>query len=118
MGKRKKSSRGPTKKVKQTLDTTFSCLFCNHENSVACTMDKKSGIGSLYCKVCGQSFQAPINALSAPIDVYSEWIDACEAVQGKEPADIKAEDDGYGRDIEEDDEEEKALSDLDEDEFA
>ncbi len=61
-------------------------------------MDKKLGIGSLYCKICGQTFQAPINGklqmyinfpiylltystvLSAPIDVYSEWIDACEAV--------------------------------------
>ncbi|ODQ68465.1 Elf1-domain-containing protein, partial [Nadsonia fulvescens var. elongata DSM 6958] len=79
-GKRKKSSRGPAKKLKQTLATTFSCLFCNHENSVICSMDKKLGVGNLYCKICGQTFQASINALSAPIDVYSDWVDACEAV--------------------------------------
>jgi len=43
-------------------------------------LDKKAGIGDLFCKICGQKFQAPINYLSAPVDVYSEWIDACEAV--------------------------------------
>jgi len=32
------------------------------------------------CKVCGQTFQTDINALSAPVDVYSDWIDACDAV--------------------------------------
>ncbi|ODV91979.1 hypothetical protein CANCADRAFT_80670 [Tortispora caseinolytica NRRL Y-17796] len=80
MGKRKKSSRTPQKRVRVALDTVFSCPFCNHEKSVTCTMDKKLGVGTLSCKVCGQDFQAPINSLSAPIDVYSEWIDACEAV--------------------------------------
>lgn len=80
MGKRKKSSRGPVKRLKQVLPTTFTCLFCNHDESVACTLDKKSGLGELVCKVCGQQFQAPINALSAPVDLYSEWVDACEAV--------------------------------------
>lgn len=24
-------------------------------------MDKKAGVGNLSCKVCGQTFQAPIN---------------------------------------------------------
>lgn len=43
-------------------------------------MDKKSGIGELSCKVCGQKFQSSINYLSAPVDVYSDWIDACESV--------------------------------------
>ena len=27
-------------------------------------------------------FQATINFLSEPVDVYNEWIDACEAVNG------------------------------------
>ncbi|PRT53315.1 Transcription elongation factor 1 [Wickerhamiella sorbophila] len=83
MGKRKKSSRGPQKKLKQVLPTTFTCLFCNHEDSVVCVMDKRLGIGTLNCKVCGQNFQASINALSAPIDVYTDWFDACEAVAAK-----------------------------------
>lgn len=80
MGKRKKSSRGPVKKVVQKLNTTFNCLFCNHENSITATLDKKNSIGSLSCKVCGQSFQTRINALSQPVDVYSDWFDAVEEV--------------------------------------
>lgn len=83
MGKRKTSSRGPAKKLKQVLPTTFTCLFCNHDNSVVCMMDKKLGVGNLSCKVCGQSFQSPINGLSAPVDVYSDWVDACESVASK-----------------------------------
>lgn len=46
-------------------------------------MDKRLGVGNLNCKVCGQNFQASINPLSAPIDVYSDWFDACEAVAGR-----------------------------------
>lgn len=80
MGKRKKSSRGPTKRIKQVLPTTFTCLFCNHDDSVVCSIDKKLGVGNLNCKVCGQHFQTTVNALSAPVDVYSDWVDACEAV--------------------------------------
>ncbi|CAG98764.1 Elf1p [Kluyveromyces lactis] len=84
MGKRKKSSRGPAKKIVQRLDTAFNCLFCNHERSVSVTMDKKNNIGSLHCKICGQSFQTRINGLSQPVDVYSDWFDAVEEVnEGK-----------------------------------
>ena len=65
-------------------------------------MDKKNGVGNLSCKVCGQSFQTGINCtviphpyfrplpwlkscsdLSAAVDVYAEWIDACDAVADK-----------------------------------
>ncbi|KAI4128573.1 MAG: hypothetical protein LQ338_002667 [Usnochroma carphineum] len=49
-------------------------------------MDKKAGIGELICKVCGQQFQTGINYLSAGVDVYSDWIDACDSV-AKEAAD-------------------------------
>ncbi|KAF2261056.1 Elf1-domain-containing protein [Lojkania enalia] len=81
MGKRKKSSRKPQgPKKKEKLPTTFQCLFCNHENSVSVTIDKKTGVGNLQCKVCGQTFQTNINYLSAPVDVYADWIDACDAV--------------------------------------
>lgn len=37
MGKRKSSSK-PEVKAKVKLDTTFDCLFCNHEKSVAVKM--------------------------------------------------------------------------------
>ncbi|KAL4890385.1 hypothetical protein BDV59DRAFT_93013 [Aspergillus ambiguus] len=81
MGKRKKSSRTPQQpKKREPLPTTFACLFCNHENSVVVKLDKKLGLGNLSCKVCGQRFQTGINYLSAAVDVYSDWVDACDAV--------------------------------------
>ncbi len=39
-------------------------------------MDVK--VANLSCKACGVAFQARIHALSEPIDVYHEWVDACE----------------------------------------
>ncbi|KAF3391391.1 hypothetical protein F1880_007596 [Penicillium rolfsii] len=81
MGKRKKSSRTPQgPRKREPLATTFACLFCNHENSVIVKLDKKLGLGDLSCKVCGQKFQTGINYLSAAVDVYSDWVDACDAV--------------------------------------
>jgi len=47
---------------------------------------KREGIGALHCKICGQHFESNINYLSAPIDVYSDWIDACEQVAREEGA--------------------------------
>ena len=63
-------------------------------------LDKKSGVGQLSCKVCNQQFQCAVNCtlrpclavgmkdsanvvwadLSAAVDVYSDWVDACDAV--------------------------------------
>jgi transcription elongation factor Elf1 len=42
-------------------------------------MDRSKGIGSLSCRLCGASYQMPIHHLSEPIDVFSEWLDDCEA---------------------------------------
>ncbi|QMW37419.1 hypothetical protein G4B11_000655 [Aspergillus flavus] len=68
MGKRKKSSRQPQgPKKREPLPTTFACLFCNHENSIVVKLDKKLGLGNL-------------SYLSAAVDVYSDWVDACDAV--------------------------------------
>lgn len=92
MGKRKTASK-PVKKIKQTLDVTFTCLFCNHEKSVICTLDKRNSLGELHCKICGQSFQTAIHSLSQPIDIYSDWIDACE--------DLAEQADGSGAEAEE-----------------
>lgn len=44
-------------------------------------MDSKAGIGSLSCRLCGASYQMPIHHLHEPIDVFSEWLDDCEAAQ-------------------------------------
>ncbi|CAI7671823.1 unnamed protein product [Penicillium pancosmium] len=72
--------KGRERDQREPLATTFACLFCNHENSVVVKLDKKLGLGDLSCKVCGQKFQTGINYLSAGVDVYSDWVDACDAV--------------------------------------
>ncbi|KAL2151987.1 hypothetical protein VTH82DRAFT_5171 [Thermothelomyces myriococcoides] len=80
MGKRKSSRKPQAPKKREPLPTTFTCLFCNHEKSIQVKLDKKAGCGWLDCKVCGQKFQCAINYLASPIDVYSEWVDAADAV--------------------------------------
>ncbi|KAJ0402201.1 hypothetical protein P43SY_008065 [Pythium insidiosum] len=42
--------------------------------------DRERNIGHLSCRVCTESFQTPIHYLSAPIDVYTDWIDECDAL--------------------------------------
>ncbi|KAI9173047.1 hypothetical protein H9P43_007178 [Blastocladiella emersonii ATCC 22665] len=116
MGKRK-SSRKPVAKVKTRLPTVFNCPYCNHEKSIEVKLDKPNRIGTVKCRVCHETWQTNINALSAPVDVYSDWIDACEAAQtqheeeatyrGSDSAgraggaghadEYDDEDDGYGR---------------------
>jgi transcription elongation factor Elf1 len=54
-------------------------------------LDKKAHVGNLHCKVCGQRFQTGINYLSHAVDVYSDWVDACENV-AQEAAATDAED--------------------------
>lgn len=76
---------------REPLATTFTCLFCNHEKAIQVKLDKKAGVGNLHCKVCGQRFQTGINYLSAAVDVYSDWVDACENV-AQEAAEQEAED--------------------------
>ncbi|CAM1508532.1 Fc.00g053800.m01.CDS01 [Cosmosporella sp. VM-42] len=86
MGKRKSSSKPMGPKKRAPLPTTFTCLFCNHENSVTVKLDKKAGVGQLDCRVCGQKFQCAVNYLSAAVDVYGEWVDAAEAVAKEDNA--------------------------------
>ncbi|KAM7194765.1 hypothetical protein V8F20_007785 [Naviculisporaceae sp. PSN 640] len=87
MGKRKKSSRKPQgPKKNEPLPSIFTCLFCNHEKSVSVKLDKKAGVGTLQCKICAQKFQCGINYLSAAVDVYSEWVDAADAVAQEDQA--------------------------------
>ncbi|KAK4987464.1 hypothetical protein LTR50_004596 [Elasticomyces elasticus] len=106
MGKRKKSSKPQGPKKREPLAQQFQCLFCNHEKAVSVKIEKKQGVGHLSCKVCGQTFQTGTNCmslqlretcdahqltvhtadLSHAVDVYSDWIDACDAV-AKEAAD-------------------------------
>ncbi|KAL1886954.1 hypothetical protein Cpir12675_006821 [Ceratocystis pirilliformis] len=80
MGKRKSSSKPQGPKKSDPLPTTFLCLFCNHEDAVTVKINRRGGVGNLNCNICGQTFQCAINYLSAPVDVYSDWVDAADAV--------------------------------------
>ena len=79
MGKRKAAKKAPVKKAKPKLETTFTCLFCNVEGSVSAVLDRRSGIGKITCAACNETWASSIHGLTEPIDLYSEWIDACEA---------------------------------------
>lgn len=78
MGRRAKKAPVQTKK-RPTLAKRFKCPFCANENVVECKMDFRQAIGSLNCRLCGASYQMPIHHLHEPVDVFSEWLDDCEA---------------------------------------
>lgn len=40
--------------------------------------DKGRNTAKITCRVCLEDYQATINFLSEPVDVYNDWIDACE----------------------------------------
>ncbi|KAI4483353.1 hypothetical protein M0802_013482 [Mischocyttarus mexicanus] len=42
-------------------------------------MDKSRSTARITCRVCLEDFQTTINLLSEPLDVYNDWIDACES---------------------------------------
>ncbi|KAJ1921185.1 hypothetical protein H4219_000783 [Mycoemilia scoparia] len=77
MGKRKSAKKVVTRK-KQKLDEQFDCLFCNHEQSIKVTIKKNIKVATLACSKCDTQYETKTNPLTEPIDVYSEWIDACE----------------------------------------
>ena len=79
MGRRKSKRKPPPKKMTGTLETEFTCPFCNHDKSCEVKMDRGRKTGIISCTVCLEEFQTLITHLSEPVDVYSEWIDACEA---------------------------------------
>lgn len=80
MGRRKKQAKPPPKrKAIEKLPTMFNCPFCNHERSCEVKLDHDRKTGLISCTVCLEDFQTSINYLSEAIDVYSEWIDACES---------------------------------------
>uniref|UniRef100_A0A7S2IG22 Transcription elongation factor 1 homolog n=1 Tax=Helicotheca tamesis TaxID=374047 RepID=A0A7S2IG22_9STRA len=80
MGRRAKKAPVQTKK-RPTLAKRFKCPFCANENVVECKMDHRAGTGSLSCRLCGASYQMPIHHLHEPVDVFSEWLDDCEAAE-------------------------------------
>ena len=78
MGKRKSSRKVQKAVQKPKLDKVFDCPFCNHTKTVEVKFTWKEKIGSISCRVCAASWQTTITHLSEPIDLYADWIDACE----------------------------------------
>ncbi|CAH0558099.1 unnamed protein product [Brassicogethes aeneus] len=79
MGRRKSNRKPPPRKKNIVpLDIFFDCPFCNHEKSCEVKMDKGRNAAKISCRICMEDYQASINMLSEPLDVYNDWIDACE----------------------------------------
>ncbi|RCV31976.1 hypothetical protein SETIT_6G221300v2 [Setaria italica] len=81
MGKRKSRSSKVAAQPKKApkLEKVFTCPFCNHpESAVACRIDLKDRIAEASCRICSETYFTSANALTEPVDIYSEWIDACE----------------------------------------
>ncbi|XP_054573388.1 transcription elongation factor 1 homolog isoform X1 [Eptesicus fuscus] len=81
MGRRKsKRKPPPKKKMTGTLETQFTCPFCNHEKSCDVKMDRARNTGVISCTVCLEEFQTPITSfdllpLSAPDPLALEpWL--------------------------------------------
>ena len=78
MAKRKsRKAKAPPKKKPAKLDTAFVCPFCGHPDAVGCLIDLKHRFARASCRICQESYATRANALTEPVDVYSEWIDAC-----------------------------------------
>mmetsp|Transcript_36699 Transcript_36699/g.96102 ORF Transcript_36699/g.96102 Transcript_36699/m.96102 type:complete len:126 (-) Transcript_36699:50-427(-) len=96
MGRKKSKRKPPAKKAGQKLAEVFDCPFCNHEGSCKVTINTEKNVGSIKCSICDEDFQCRTNQLSDPIDVYTNWIDACdEANQAAEADGGAAADDTY-----------------------
>ncbi|KAH8296106.1 hypothetical protein KR054_001918 [Drosophila jambulina] len=79
MGRRKSKRKGPPRRKNiMPLPVLFDCPFCNHKQACEVKMDKGRKIGRVTCNVCMEAYQTTINLLSEPIDVFNDWIDACE----------------------------------------
>nr|CAB3467058.1 unnamed protein product [Digitaria exilis] len=75
---RKAKAKPVAPKKKPKLDTAFDCPFCNHRGSVECSIDLKHRIARASCGECKEEYSTVANALTEPVDIYSDWIDACE----------------------------------------
>ncbi|KAH8374328.1 hypothetical protein KR009_011253 [Drosophila setifemur] len=79
MGRRKSKRKGaPKRKNIEALPQLFDCPFCNHKQACEVVIDKSKKIGRITCNVCQELFQTAVNFLTEPIDVFNDWIDACE----------------------------------------
>lgn len=69
-------------KKKETVPKIFKCPYCAHEGSCEVKMDRATETGTVTCRVCGETFQDRISALSDPVDVMCAWLDALDRSRG------------------------------------
>jgi len=63
------------KEAHRKLGTVFRCPICKRGESVECRIDPKRKAAEASCWACEASYATAADALTEPIDVYSEWID-------------------------------------------
>uniref|UniRef100_A0A8C9LQX2 Transcription elongation factor 1 homolog n=1 Tax=Piliocolobus tephrosceles TaxID=591936 RepID=A0A8C9LQX2_9PRIM len=87
MGRRKsKRKPPPKKKMTGTLETQFTCPFCNHEKSCDVKMDRARNTGVISCTVCLEEFQTPITSSAHPLLSVMSWVLRLPRRQKKERA--------------------------------
>mmetsp|Transcript_24333 Transcript_24333/g.26998 ORF Transcript_24333/g.26998 Transcript_24333/m.26998 type:complete len:86 (+) Transcript_24333:37-294(+) len=84
MGRHKAKAR-PLKKEKKKVPTIFDCPFCNHSQTVECRINKMTKWAEIKCRVCDVKYTTEeVSYLTAPIDVFSEWIDKAEEMNNRD----------------------------------
>lgn len=79
----KKPTKKQNKQAAPKLDTSFNCPFCNGARTVTCAIDLEHGLATARCGACGEAYQTQADHLTEPVDVMSDWLDACEADGGR-----------------------------------
>ena len=87
---KKAKKKPPPKKAKPKVAQIFDCPFCGKSQSCSCVMDMDHALGTIRCDGCGVKYDARINRLSDPIDVYAEWIDQCVQSALQRPSDARS----------------------------
>ncbi|EHY65655.1 hypothetical protein NEAUS04_1150 [Nematocida ausubeli] len=75
---RKKAQRVKRKLPNARAEKRFSCLECNREHTVICSIDNSKNRGTAKCTFCEAIHRCTTNRLSQAIDVYADWVDHIE----------------------------------------
>ena len=79
MGHRKRA-RQPVKKKRPTVPKTFDCPRCHRTKCVAVSIGMAQRVAQLSCRVCQVTYtKRSITSLTAPVDVYYEWVETLQS---------------------------------------
>ncbi|CAG2107738.1 unnamed protein product [Medioppia subpectinata] len=82
MAKRKSQRKPIVRKLIEPFATEFDCPYCGRAKSCHVNLDRSCNTGRIECQKCFIWFQMTTTYLTAPIDVYMEWMDAFEESEG------------------------------------